>query len=169
MKGLAELVSENSDPVGYQLALLSDGQRRRNDAQPSAYWSEKPMVMRDGKVISAPVPPLPAAYFEAVKLAHVLEQIVDRARLRQWRLETAMRNLRSASASDWEYHLNTLVSTTANLTGAEERMRMNIEEMANTIDVIASPNPKGYVPHMGIHYAVAPLRKIMGRIKASLA
>lgn len=46
MMGLREIRTANRNPRKYTLSQLSDGQTRRNNAQPSAFWSEKPPYER---------------------------------------------------------------------------------------------------------------------------
>lgn len=118
--------------------------------------------------------PKPAIYFDGIKLAIVLDSIQHEAQTRAWRLTTALRNVRLAETeTEKRLTIETLAETIANLrTEVDSReltMRLHIEELSSTMDMIAPPNAKGYVPHMGIHYALQPVRKIVQKIRDCFA
>lgn len=111
--------------------------------------------------------PLPDVYFDGVKVATALRQIAHDAQSRSWRAETAIRNVRLAETADERsYAVATLRDFLFSVKGDREvDIRILVNELADTIDEKAPPNPKGYVPHMGLHYAMKPLRDIVERIR----
>lgn len=111
--------------------------------------------------------PLPEVYFDGVKVATALRQIAHDAQSRSWRAETAIRNVRLAETADERrYAVATLRDFIFTVKGDREvDIRILVNELADTIDEKAPPNPKGYVPHMGLHYAMKPLRDIVERIR----
>jgi hypothetical protein len=117
----------------------------------------------------APKPPI---YFDAVRLSIALDQISHDASARAWRLTTALRAVRLAETPTEKADAVALLSETYSNLMAEvpdAKVAMLVNDLANVVDQIAPPNPKGYVPHMGIHYAVKPLRDIVAKLRTYFA
>lgn len=131
------------------------------------------MIMRDGKVMAeniaemqvAPqfltsLPKKPLVYFDAVRLGFTLENMAFDAQQRAWRLQTALRNVRLADCdSEMTIAATTLEETYKNILDEEPnaKVAMLVDDLANQIDVMAPPNPKGY--------AAKPLRAIIDAIR----
>lgn len=107
----------------------------------------------------------PPMYFEAIRMWNALDHIANEARARATGLKEAIRLVQTAGSED-EVRLRS-----ANLSGqlsdllnsddgSQIKARLLIEDLVNTIDQIAPPDPKGYVPNMGLHHAIHPVRKI---------
>lgn len=126
---------------------------------------EPSMIMRDGVVIGGKdfVPNMPAIYFDGVRLQQALAAQALEAHRRLWRLETALRNVKEAR-SEYEAATTTqmLSETIAvlNREVPELHTAALVEELLRTIDHAAPPDPLGYVPHMGLHHAMHPIRKL---------
>lgn len=153
MFGLEQIKEANENPESYAQSNLSDGQRRRNVYVANAFWSDSGHAdMPETK---------PNLYFEAVKLNAALESLVLSTQGQQAQLRKAM------FSADWP--LVEILMRDILLAQPDIVFRIMIDELANTIDSIAPPNPKGYVPHMGLHHAMHPIRKIVNTIRTILS
>lgn len=115
--------------------------------------------------------PKPSIYFDAVRLNQAMRDDLHERQSAQWRLETAMRNLRLAeTVTEKVLAIGTLRETMDNLASSTAGfdIRMAVNDLANTIDDIA-PEPLGYVPHMGLHHAMHPVRKLVEAFKKYLS
>lgn len=230
MMGLDEIKKANDDPKAHAMSELSDGQERRNNSTPNAYWSDVPSedhgkipgfdVVSDndwpGKPqplqFNPPGPPqdgetvsevlrgwtafgksetrvmpeniaemqapstaprlnkrgsLPPIYFDAIKISQTLDQIASEASVRHSRLLWAIRDRREAVGAEATARADRYLRDAIKAVHINKdfAIRMHVEELANTIDAIAPPDPKGYVPHMGLHHAMHPVRKIVNAIR----
>lgn len=111
--------------------------------------------------------PKPEIYFDGVKIGNVLQRIAHDATANAWAMTHALREVRLAETPTEKANaLHSLYELVRKFEEDREvKIALKVEELANAIDVIAPPNPKGYVPNMGIHYAVSPLRKIIDGIR----
>jgi len=117
--------------------------------------------------------PLPEIYFDAVTIVEALRLNAHEASSRHWAMETAIRNMRLAESDNERSRavsgLIEAVKIAKRDGGRDFAIQLEVEGLAKTIDQISPPDPKGYVPHMGIAYAVSPLRKIIKRLRAILS
>jgi len=115
--------------------------------------------------------PLPAVYFDAVRLNATLRSLAHDATAANWQMETAVRNVRLAEThSEKEMAVAALTMIVKSYDDNKEvQVALMVDELASAIDGIAPPDPRGYTPNMGLHYAVKPLRNIVERIKAYFA
>ena len=115
--------------------------------------------------------PLPAVYFDAVRLNATLRSLAHEATRKHWDMETAVRNVRLAeTVSEKEMAVAALtLAVNSYADNTDVQISMLVDDMVNTVNQIAPKNPVGYTPHMGLHYAVKPLRTIVQRMKDYLA
>lgn len=183
MHGLEQIKAANENPAKYAKSQMSDGQARRNDSPPSNYWSETPGGDRFAdpgpNMATMQVSPkllpqtIPSIYFDAAKLATALDERAAEHLALSARIKGSQAMVRMAKTNEASREaiaaLGSAVQAALHSNDGEAlKLHMLVNDMANTIDVIAPPNPKGYVPHMGIHYAVSPLRKILNSIREAI-
>lgn len=114
--------------------------------------------------------PKPSIYFDAVRLSQALDARAHAATAQAWKITTAIRAVRLAETeTEKRVAVSHLTDEVASVMDSEEaaslRVYMLVNDLANQIDVVAPPNPKGYVPHMGIHYAMKPLRDTIAKLR----
>lgn len=178
MMGLREIRTANRNPRKYALSQLSDGQTRRNNAQPSAFWSEKAAYRATPNMASMQMAQpkqgkLPDVYFDAVKMEKAVGSMVQDLLAAQAQLRTAMSRVMLARNEDIEVQRETLDTLTDTMRQIEEGnseviLHSLVLELSNTIETAAPANPVGYIPHMGLQHAMHPIRKIVNAIKDSL-
>ncbi len=118
--------------------------------------------------------PKPPIYFDAVRLSEALEQIAHDTSRRSWRIITAIRAVRLAETDTEKRlavrHLTDEVSEIlSGQDGEQIKLHMLVNDLAHQINIVAPPNPKGYVPTMGIQYALKPIRDTIYKIRAYFA
>lgn len=116
----------------------------------------------------------PPVYFDGLKLWHVLNRRANAAHEASVGVKDALRAVQNAvSESDVRLAVSKLTSLIHLIMTSEEgkdlRIALSVDELATAIDNIAPPEPRGYVPHMGLHYAVKPLRSIIDKMRLYLA
>lgn len=175
MMGLREIKKANRNPKKHAMAEMSDGQKRWNNSPPNAYWSEQSSTRPVGADHTEPyhhqsenlaemqIAPqvltgdrkLPDQDFAAAILANVLAARIEKLIT----LETRLRIARSD-------HPLSLETTMAEINRADPSFAIeaHVEMLARQIDV-AAPEPQGYTPHMGIHYALAPIKRTIAKMR----
>lgn len=111
--------------------------------------------------------PKPEIYFDGVKIGNVLQRIAHDATANAWSMTHALREVRLAETpTEKAKALHLLYELVRKFEEDREvKIALKVEELANAIDVIAPPNPKGYVSNLGIYHAVSPLRKLIDGIR----
>lgn len=115
----------------------------------------------------------PPIYFDGVRIGNALTDIAHEASRKSWAMTIALRNVRLAEMDTEKQQavreLSTLVANHMHEGDKELRLRMLINDLANTIEEKAPSNMVGYIPNMGLQYAFEPVKRIVKRIKAALA
>lgn len=179
MMGIREIKEANRSPRSYAKASLSDGQARRNDSV-GAYWSETPAdhatLPETVALWFEPgiprVPAKPPLYFDGVRLAVVLDERANEAMGIATKLRLALQGVQRAkgisemtNATEW---LQGVIADIQKLDDATNiNVRMLVNDLAKQIDMAAPRDPKGYIPQMGLHHAMHPIRKTVDRIIAA--
>lgn len=190
MMGLSEIKKANCNPRKHAMAQLSDGQERRNNSPPNAYWSEQsstrpvadhtePYHHQSENLAEMQVAPqvLTADYtkieerimqhisadtfFDAALLANVVEKRIKILKQQQAALAIAI-GLARQSAEYLPILANAMDHI--NVTDPSLAIEAHVEMLSKQIDV-AAPEPHGYTPHMGIQYALAPIKRTIAKMR----
>lgn len=177
--GLAEIKLANRNPKKHAQSQLSDGQERRNNSPANAYWSERPVgadhsvpyhhqsenlaeMQIAPQVLTADGVRDNQMLFEGVLLANVVEKRIKTLQQQRDALAVAI-TLARADADE-----GNLVRLMQHIDRDDPSLAIeaHVETLARQIDV-AAPEPHGYTPHMGIQYALAPIKATIQKMRAA--
>lgn len=113
-------------------------------------------------------------YFDAVRLAETLMHLANDLQNQGWHLTTAIRNVRLAkNVPDYvsaTSHLTRLYFDTRSNLGVEIKVRMAVDDLANTIDADVPPSPKmdggnAIYPSMDHYYTLRPVWEFINKAR----
>lgn len=115
--------------------------------------------------------PKPPIYFEAEKLEAAWTKTMHEVQAIRYALTEAIRNVRlSETATEKRRAVATLAEVVSKTYGVNPLVdcKLYASLLTDYMDKIA-PEPKGYTPHMGIQYALKPVRDLIARMSKALA
>lgn len=101
---------------------------------------------------------------DAVRLIETMSVAEDTIRSNRLRLLNALWDFRKANPMEKTAMLSQLRVVYDDIYSPDLQMQMEIEDIVKQIEVVA-PKPKGYTPHMGIQYALAPIRDALHKLR----
>lgn len=108
---------------------------------------------------------LPDIYSDARGLNQAILEVMGDFNAQRDNLRDAMRNFRNNPTHEMQGQLQIVYDSIAT---PDLRVRALVNQLVTTIDGIA-PEPVGYTPHMGINYALAPVKKLVKSIREALS
>lgn len=137
-----------ADDDGRMMRAARSHERLNMDNQPLHYFAN--------------AQPFTGAYFDGVRMLIALREQRQELYRQSQVLEEAMTAVRAG------YSETNLIAKLAEFSTTDLRVRMEVNTLASQIDIIA-PEPKGYTKHMGIQYALRPLKDTITRLRSYLA
>lgn len=109
---------------------------------------------------------LPSIYFDGVRLEATMNRLAQRMSTAAWEITTAVRNVRLAETPTEKRMTETKLRAAmeAAMQDRDVSIAYKVDEIADTIEGKV-PEPKGYVPHIGIHYELRPIRNAIRNLR----
>lgn len=175
MMGISEIRKASRDPQAYAKSRMSDGQLRRNDVEPSNYWSETapgpdsdlramanyPIRVIDNRLCSGK---LPDGYHDALKLWLAVDTTASQARTVADTLKGAIR----ASVGTDGAELDRTVAAIMNLNPLVDLHLLTGSLMDFLNKTLPEPHV-GYNPNMGLSHLGRTLRGYVSKMQVALA